>query len=103
MTRCLLISIFSRPWRAYHRPMANRVRKSLDAQNKDAQVDLLEAEAFRRALEGDAELLMFLLRAWLPERYQEHVVHEHSGTVILSDSESAAARARLVLVKEQVQ
>jgi hypothetical protein len=36
-------------------------------------VDLLEAEAFRRALNGRDELLAFLLRAWLPEQYEEIV------------------------------
>ena len=73
-----------------------------DAQQQT--VALLEEEAFRRALAGDNELLMFLLRAWRPERYQEHTTVEHSGTVTLSDSEASAARARLVLVKqEQVQ
>jgi hypothetical protein len=66
--------------------------------------DRLEEEAFRRALHGSDELLPFLLRAWLPDRYREHAVWELSGTVALSDSEASAARAGLFLVKqEQVQ
>jgi hypothetical protein len=80
-----------------------RYRKAFEAAQQQA-VDLLEAEAFRRALAGSDELLMFLLRAWRPERYQEHttVEHSHSGAVTLVD-EASAARGRLVLVKEQVQ
>jgi hypothetical protein len=37
-------------------------------------VDLLEEEAFRRALHGSDELLAFLPRAWLPDRYREHAI-----------------------------
>src|SRR5262245_36152623 len=57
---------------------------------REQVVGLLEAEAFRRALAGSDELLIFLLRAWLPDRYREHIVHEHSGSIILSDAPSSA-------------
>jgi hypothetical protein len=78
-------------------------RKAFEGAQEQA-VDLLEEEAFRRALEGSDQLLMFLLRAWRPERYQERstVEHSHTGAVTLSD-EASAARARLILLKEQVQ
>jgi hypothetical protein len=70
-------------------------------------VDLLEAEAFRRALAGSDELLIFLLRAWEPDRYREHVVHEHSGTTTLSAIATSTARGvvrRLIPIdREQVQ
>jgi hypothetical protein len=66
-------------------------------------VDLLEGEVFRRALAGSDELAAFLLRAWLPDRYRRHAIWEHSGAIALSDPETSAARAKLILVKEQVQ
>jgi hypothetical protein len=40
------------------------------AANDDA-IDLLEAEAWRRAFAGSHALLMFLLRAHRPERYRD--------------------------------
>jgi hypothetical protein len=60
--------------------------------------DLLEAEAFRRALAGSDELLTLLLRAWLPERYRETTILEHAGTVTLSESASSTVRGALRLV-----
>jgi hypothetical protein len=74
---------------------------------REQVVDLLEAEAFRRALAGSDDLLVFLLRAWQPDRYREHIVHEHSGTLTLSDIATSAARGavrRLIAIeREQVQ
>jgi hypothetical protein len=55
-------------------------------------IDELEAEAFRRALNGSDELLAFLLRAWLPELYGEHTVYEHSGSVTVNEVDASDAR-----------
>jgi hypothetical protein len=70
-------------------------------------IDELEAEAFRRALNGSDELLAFLLRAWLPELYGEHTVHEHSGSVTVNEVDTSDARGtvrRLVGIdREKVQ
>ena len=52
-------------------------RKAFEAAQQQA-VDLLEGEAFRRALAGSDELLIFLLRAWRPDRYRERSTVEHS-------------------------
>jgi hypothetical protein len=65
-------------------------RKQFEAAQQQV-ADLLEAEAFRRALAGSDELLTFLLRAWLPERYRETTMVEHSGTVTLSEMATSAA------------
>jgi hypothetical protein len=68
--------------------------------------DRLEAECFRRALAGSDELLVFLLRAWLPERYREHTMVEHSGTVILAEPASSTVKGTLRFIRserEQVQ
>jgi hypothetical protein len=69
-------------------------------------IDELEAEAFRRALDGSDELLAFLLRAWLPELYGERTVYEHSGSVVneVDASEARGAVRRLIAIdKEKVQ
>ncbi len=66
-------------------------RKAFEAAREQV-VDLLEAEAFRRALAGSDELLLFLLRAWSPAEYGEHVIHEHTGSINLSDIATSAAR-----------
>jgi hypothetical protein len=63
------------------------------AQEKVA--DLLKAEAFRRALNGSDELLAFLLRAWLPDQYREHIIQELSGEITLSESEISSAQETL--------
>ena len=76
-------------------------RQSFRAAQQQA-VDMLEAEAFRRALAGSDELLIFLLRAWLPERYSEHTVME----LTLSEPEAEFARetlARVAAIRERVQ
>jgi hypothetical protein len=87
-----------------------RMLETSDSYGKDfeaAQARLigeLEAEAFRRALAGSDELLAFLLRAWLPDRYREHSIVEHSGAVILSESEASSGRetlARLIPIKRE--
>jgi hypothetical protein len=70
-------------------------------------IDELEAEAFRRALNGSDELLAFLLRAWLPELYGERTVYEHSGAVTVREVDASEARGavrRLIAIdKEKVQ
>ena len=69
--------------------------------------DRLEAECFRRALAGSDELLTFLLRVWLPERYRETTMVEHSGTVTLSEMATSAApgavRRLIAIEREPVQ
>jgi hypothetical protein len=68
--------------------------------------DLLESECFRRALAGSDELLAFLLRAWLPERYREHTMVELSGTVTLTEMASSTVKGTLRFIRserEQVQ
>jgi hypothetical protein len=69
--------------------------------------DLLEAECFRRAIAGSDQLLVFLLRAWRPERYREITMVEHSGAITISELEASSAQAavaRLIAIKkEQVQ
>jgi hypothetical protein len=78
-------------------------RKSFRAAQQQV-VDLLETAVFRRALDGSDELLVFLLRAWLPERYREHTMVEHSGTIVLSESEASSTRgtvARLIPIKKE--
>lgn len=81
-------------------------RKAFEAAQQQA-VDLLEAEAFRRALAGSDELLMFLLRAWLPDRYREQTIYEHSGANTFSDIDRSSARGvvrRLIPIdRERVQ
>jgi hypothetical protein len=64
-------------------------------------VNLLEAEAFRRALAGSDELLIFLLRAWLPDRYEEIVGVEHTGEIVLTEQDRVFARAALNEVIER--
>jgi hypothetical protein len=70
-------------------------------------IDELEAEAFRRALNGSDELLAFLLCAWLPELYGEHTMHELSGSVVVNEVDASDARGtvrRLVAIdREKVQ
>jgi hypothetical protein len=66
--------------------------------------DLLEAEAFRRALAGSNELLIFLLRAWVHERYAGQIVREHLGAITLSEQEAFSERetlARLIPMKRE--
>jgi hypothetical protein len=93
---------------AHHQMLetSDSYRKSFRAAQQQV-VDLLETAVFRRALDGSDELLVFLLRAWLPERYREHTMVEHSGTIVLSESETSSTRgtvARLIAIKkEQVQ
>jgi|SRR5215467_9856720 len=53
-------------------------------------IGLLEAEAFRRALAGSDQLLVFLLRAWIPDLYGERTAYEHSGSVSVSDAGTPA-------------
>jgi hypothetical protein len=57
---------------------------------------LLEEKAFRRALAGSDELIMFLLRAWMPERYGDRTIHEHV-------SQADAREAICHLSKEKLQ
>jgi hypothetical protein len=86
-----------------------RMLETSDSYRKQFEVaqqqvaDRLEAECFRRALAGSDELLVFLLRAWLPERYREHTILEHSGAVTLSDIAAPAARRLIRIEREQVQ
>jgi hypothetical protein len=67
----------------------------------------LEDLVFRRALAGSDELLIFILRAWLPERYREHVIQEISGSITISESDATAARGAVAQViairRERVQ
>jgi hypothetical protein len=81
-------------------------RKAFETAQEQA-VGLLEAEAFRRALNGSDELLAFLLRAWLPELYCDHTVYEHSGSVTVNEVDASDARGtvrRLVAIdREKVQ
>jgi hypothetical protein len=60
-------------------------------------VDALEAEAFRRALNGSDKLLGFLLRAWRPERYEEIIGHNE---IALTEQDRVCARAALSEVVE---
>jgi hypothetical protein len=62
--------------------------------------DALEAEAFRRALNGSDEILVFLLRAWLPERYEQIVGLAHTGEIALTEQDRIFARAALSEVVE---
>jgi len=55
-------------------------------------IGLLEAEAFRRALAGSYELLLFLLRALLPDRYREHTIDEHSDSITVSEATGPRAK-----------
>jgi len=67
-------------------------------------IGLLEDEAFRRALAGSDELLIFLLRGWLPARYQEHTIHEHSGSITVSEATGAAREVvRRLIPMEKLQ
>jgi hypothetical protein len=81
-------------------------RKAFEAAQQQL-ADLLEAEAFRRALAGSDELLAFLLRSWLPERYREHIKYEHSGTVVVDEGDasdaSGAVRQLIRIDRERVQ
>lgn len=47
----------------------------------DEAIDMLEAQAYKRALTSSDTLLMFLLKAHRPKRYRETVRQEHSGRV----------------------
>ena len=80
-------------------------RKQFEAAQQQV-ADLLEAECFRRAFAGSDELLLFLLRSWLPQ-YREHTMVEHSGTVTLADIAAPDAREavrRLIAIpREEVQ
>ena len=67
-------------------------------------IGLLEDKAFRRALAGSDELLIFLLRGWLPARYQEHTIHEHSGSITVSEATGAAREVvRRLIPMEKLQ
>jgi hypothetical protein len=69
-------------------------RKAFEAAQRQV-VDQLEAEAFRRALNGSDELLVFLLRAWRPERYEQIVGAEHTGEIVLTKQDREFARVAL--------
>ena len=49
-------------------------RKQFEAAQQQV-ADLLESECFRRAFAGSDELVIFLLRAWVP-RYREHTIRD---------------------------
>ena len=59
----------------------------------------LEDKAFERALAGSAELLIFLLRAWMPEHYSDNAVHQHSGSTEVPEEPQAMGRR----MKEKLQ
>jgi hypothetical protein len=44
----------------------------------DASLDELEATAFKRAKEGDSQLISWLLRCHRPERYRDTSRQEHA-------------------------
>jgi hypothetical protein len=75
------------------------------AMAQEQVADALEAEAFRRAINGSDELLAFLLRAC--DLCREHLIQEHSGTITLSDLEASSVRevlARVISIRgERVQ
>ena len=81
-------------------------RKDFEAAQQQV-ADLLESEAFRRAFAGSDELLMFILRAWRPEQYREHVIQEISGSITVTEPGSSAARGAAAQVfaihREKVQ
>ena len=52
--------------------------KAWDAALADA-VDVLEASAYQRALEGDTALTKFLLKGALPDKYKERTATELTG------------------------
>ena len=52
--------------------------KAWDAALADA-VDVLEASAYQRALEGDTTLTKFLLKGALPDKYKERTSTELTG------------------------
>ncbi len=58
----------------------------------DASLDELEATAFRKAKEGDAQLITWLLRCHRPEVYRETQRMEldarHVGVILLPEKES---------------
>jgi hypothetical protein len=87
----------------HYRMLETSYRSSFKAAQEQV-VDQLEAEAFRRALNGSDGLLAFLLRAWLPDLYREHIIQEHSGTIMLSEREAFSARetlSRLIPIKRE--
>lgn len=51
------------------------------ADTEESAMDMLEAEALRRAMEGSDRLLIMLLRARRPGIYREDVRVEHAGKV----------------------
>jgi hypothetical protein len=62
----------------------------------DDACDMLEAEAWRRAIEKNSDrLLMFLLKAHRPNKYKDRSAVEHSGDgggpiVLMWDANSTA-------------
>jgi hypothetical protein len=87
-----------------------RVRQSFAdrwAKAREEAIDLLEAEARRRALSGSDALLMFLLRAHRPERYRETVridlAREASAIAGLLgvEPEAAIAEAERILAETE--
>jgi len=57
----------------YQRARRDPAFASAWAAAQEASIDLLEAEARRRAMTSSDALLMFLLKAHRPERYRERV------------------------------
>jgi hypothetical protein len=69
-------------WTAYRRERQRSERFALAWADAEQEItDALEAEAYRRALDGSDRLLMFLLRALRPEKYSERYQLQHSRTV----------------------
>ena len=59
---------------------------------EEAAVEVLEAEAFRRAMAGSDRLMEFLLKARRPQVYRERVNVRHGGE---ADAGEADARERV--------
>jgi hypothetical protein len=80
-------------------------RRAFEAAQRQ-MVDGLEAEAFAERA-GSDELLLFLVRAWRPDRYREHVIQELSGSIKLKEPGTSASRgavAQLIAIaRERVQ
>ena len=58
--------------------------------------DVLEAVARQRAIHGSDLLLIFLLKAVRPQKFREHHVVEHAGTVT-HDHEQVSDEVRALL------
>ena len=70
--------------------------KAWDAALADA-VDVLEASAYQRALEGDTALTKFLLKGALPDKYKERV----ASTVSNPDGSALLAGLKVTYVSGQ--